>query len=58
MLNENIYCGCVTEKLLDQTIEINGWIRKIRKMGAITFLDIADRYGIVQVILKNNCHFE
>ena len=58
MLNENIYCGCVTEKLLDQTIEINGWIRKIRKMGAITFLDIADRYGIVQVILKNNYHFE
>lgn len=58
MLNKNIYCGCVTEKLLNKNIEINGWIRKIRKMGAITFLDVADRYGIVQVILKKNYHLD
>lgn len=58
MVSKNIYCGCINEKFLNQLVEINGWVRKIRKMGGITFLDIADRYGIVQVILKKDCSFD
>lgn len=58
MLSKIVYCGCVNEKFLNQSVEINGWIRKIRKMGGIIFLDIADRYGIVQVILKKDCSFD
>lgn len=44
------YCGQVSEKLVNKEINIKGWVKKIRKMGSITFLDVADRFGLVQVI--------
>ena len=47
---EKLYCGNVTEKYLNKEVLIRGWVKKIRKMGSISFLDIADRYGRVQVI--------
>lgn len=48
---EKLYCGKVTEKYINKEVNIKGWVKKIRKMGSITFLDIGDRYGIVQVIV-------
>ncbi|MBQ0045586.1 MAG: aspartate--tRNA ligase [Mycoplasma sp.] len=45
-----LYCGKVNEKFINKQVTIKGWIKKIRKMGSITFLDISDRYGLVQVI--------
>lgn len=49
---KKIYCGKVNEKFINQSICVRGWVKKIRKMGSITFLDVADRYGLVQVIVN------
>lgn len=48
----NLYCGNVTKKYIGKIVSINGWVKKIRKMGPITFLDIADRYGLIQIVTK------
>ncbi|XQP55810.1 MAG: aspartate--tRNA ligase [Mycoplasmoidaceae bacterium] len=48
---EKLYCGEVTQKYINKEVNIKGWVKKIRKMGSISFLDVADRYGLVQVIV-------
>ncbi|GLS91909.1 aspartate--tRNA ligase [Psychromonas marina] len=44
-----MYCGEVTETNIGQEIELVGWINKQRDLGGVTFLDLRDREGIVQV---------
>ncbi|PKG38493.1 aspartate--tRNA ligase [Psychromonas sp. Urea-02u-13] len=44
-----MYCGEVTEKNIGQEIVLVGWINKQRDLGGVTFLDLRDREGIVQV---------
>jgi aspartyl-tRNA synthetase len=44
-----MYCGEVTEKNIGQEIVLVGWINKQRDLGGVTFLDMRDREGIVQV---------
>lgn len=51
---KKIYCGHVSNDYLNQTIIIEGWVKKIRNIGTISFIDIADRYGLVQVVSNNN----
>ena len=48
----NLYCGNVCKKYINEIVSINGWIKKIRKMGSITFLDVTDRYGLIQIVTK------
>lgn len=45
------YCGAVTEKLIDQTITIVGWVHRRRDHGGVIFLDMRDREGILQVVI-------
>ena len=35
----------------DTEIEVKGWVHKIRDMGAITFIILRDRSGLVQLVL-------
>jgi len=49
-----MYCGEVTEKNIGQEIELVGWINKQRDLGGVTFLDMRDREGIVQVFFDGD----
>ncbi|MCD8209747.1 MAG: aspartate--tRNA ligase [Coprobacillus sp.] len=39
---------------LGQEVVVAGWASKIRNFGAITFVDLRDRSGIVQVVIKTD----
>ncbi len=55
---ETIYCGLINESNINQTITANGWVKKIRKLGNLLFIDIADRYGLLQIIAhQDNASF-
>jgi aspartyl-tRNA synthetase len=43
-------CGEVTEKHLDGTVELCGWVNRRRDHGGVIFIDLRDRTGIVQVV--------
>lgn len=44
------YCGQVDENLVDQEIELCGWVNRRRDHGGVIFVDLRDREGIVQVV--------
>jgi len=44
------YCGQVTETLVDQEVEVCGWVHRRRDHGGVIFIDLRDRDGIVQVV--------
>ena len=39
-------------KHIDQEVTIAGWVHKLRKMGAISFLVIRDRSGLIQAVIE------
>ena len=45
------YCGNVTEKYIDQTITVVGWVHRRRDHGGVIFLDMRDRGGLLQVVI-------
>ncbi|OOS02328.1 aspartyl-tRNA synthetase [Moraxella cuniculi DSM 21768] len=47
----SIYCGLVTEELIDQTITVVGWVHRRRDHGGVIFLDMRDREGLLQVVI-------
>ncbi len=55
---ENIYrtqkCGAVTKVLLQKKIRLAGWVDSIRDHGGITFLDLRDQGGVVQVVVGSD----
>ncbi|ARU91640.1 aspartyl-tRNA synthetase [Spiroplasma clarkii] len=44
-------CGELNLKNVGTKVILQGWIAKIRKMGALTFIDLRDRYGITQLVI-------
>jgi aspartyl-tRNA synthetase len=43
-------CGEITEKELDQTVELCGWVAKRRDHGGLIFIDLRDRHGLTQIV--------
>jgi len=44
------YCGQADESLVDQEIELCGWVNRRRDHGGVIFVDLRDREGLVQVV--------
>lgn len=42
----------ITDDLVGKEISVNGWVDTIRDHGGITFIDLRDRSGIVQVVVE------
>jgi aspartyl-tRNA synthetase len=44
-------CGELTDKQINETVTIMGWVHRRRDLGGLIFLDIRDVKGLVQVII-------
>lgn len=42
----------LTPKLADQEVVVAGWVSRVRKLGAMIFMVLQDKYGQVQVTAK------
>ena len=43
----------VTEKDVDASIRLAGWVENIRDHGGVSFVDLRDMYGVVQVVMRD-----
>lgn len=46
-------CGELTINDVSKNVTLSGWVQKIRKLGAMTFIDIRDRYGLTQLVVED-----
>ncbi len=46
------YCGKITKAELDEEVTLSGWVHRRRDHGGVTFIDLRDREGLVQVVFN------
>ena len=52
------HCGELNSQFVTQNVTLAGWVQTIRKFGAITFVDLRDRYGITQLLIGEELQTE
>ncbi|MGP1414048.1 MAG: aspartate--tRNA ligase [Bacillales bacterium] len=48
------YCGEINNTQLDKNVKVIGWVAKKRNLGSLVFIDLRDRSGILQIVIKTN----
>ena len=46
-------CGELNIKNVGETVELAGWIQKMRNLGGMIFIDLRDEFGITQIVLND-----
>ncbi|MFH0924756.1 MAG: aspartate--tRNA ligase [bacterium] len=46
------YCGSLNEKDVEREVCLMGWVHRRRDHGGLIFIDLRDRYGIVQLVFN------
>lgn len=49
---KTMYCGKVTKEQIGETISVSGWVNKRRDLGGMIFIDLRDRFGVVQTVFN------
>lgn len=47
-------CGALREEHVGQQATLLGWAHRVRDLGALVFIDLRDRYGITQVVVRDD----
>ena len=53
-LKRTDYCGTFTAKDIGREVVVAGWVQKQRDLGALIFVDLRDRTGIVQLAFDDS----
>lgn len=46
-------CGELNQNNIGETVELSGWIQKIRNLGGMIFIDLRDEFGITQIVIHD-----
>src|SRR3989442_15384647 len=47
-------CGALRADDVGAEVVVLGWVHRIRDLGGVTFIDIRDRAGLSQVVVREN----
>ena len=47
-------CGALTAADVGLDVVLLGWVHRVRDLGSLIFIDIRDRHGITQVVVRDN----
>lgn len=53
-LKRTTYCGDLSIKNVGETVSVVGWVSKRRNLGSLLFIDLRDRSGLVQILVKTD----
>ena len=42
----------ISEQHIGQTLQVAGWVENIRDHGGVSFIDLRDMYGVLQVVIR------
>ncbi len=48
----------ISEQLIGEEIRVAGWVENIRDHGGVSFIDLRDMYGVLQVVLRDTTLLE
>lgn len=43
----------ISEQHIGQILQVAGWVENIRDHGGVSFIDLRDMYGVLQVVMRN-----
>ncbi len=52
LLKRETYCGSIREGHAGRSVTVYGWVNNMRGLGGLTFIDLRDREGLLQIVVN------